>query len=85
MYINPKTNELRTKLINDNVLTDVASGLLLIPTIPLAIAPVVEDNMDLIQKIKIDIDKDKKKIKEFKNKYKFNLDKNSEVTNEIIN
>jgi filamentous hemagglutinin len=76
-YIDKDTGELRTKLINDNILTDAASGLLLIPTIPFAIAPVIEDNLDIIQQIKINIDKsnkkDKKKIEEFKSKYQFDF------------
>ncbi|MGG7074627.1 hypothetical protein U5B43_10365, partial [Campylobacter sp. 9BO] len=43
---------LKTYLQNNNTLIDVASGLLLIPTAPFAIAPFLQDNMHNINSYK---------------------------------
>jgi filamentous hemagglutinin len=59
----------KTFLKNDSWYVEVASGLLLIPSVPLAIAPTIQNNLDFIQDYKHTVKENKKEIKTFMDEY----------------
>ena len=59
----------KTFLKSDSLSVNIASGVLLIPSIPLAIAPTIQNNLDFIQYYNYTVRENNKEIKTFMNKY----------------
>lgn len=65
---NYKNTELGTVIKDNNLLANAASGLLLIPSIPFAATPFIQDNLEILQAFDQRIEQDKQEIKDLKNK-----------------
>ncbi len=66
-YDSKKNNEgvIKTRLKNDGIFITAISGILLAPSLPLAIAPSIQDNLDAVRD---SLRKDQERIEAFKNK-----------------
>lgn len=60
----------KTFLKNDNMFIDISSGVLLIPSIPLAVAPFIENNINEINTINYIREQENKKVEDFTNSIK---------------